>query len=212
MLARTALRSLGAVAVGYLAGTFPSADIVAKGVAKGVDPRTAGSGNPGAANVTNLLGKRAGAAVFGLDMGKAVGAAQVGKALAGSSGANAAAAAAVVGHCFPAWNKFVGGKGVAASFGQMLATFPAYLPVDIVLGAAAAKSDYWKKRPVANIATICTLWTGLAALWWRRGLPNLWGGPATAATPLAAAVSSAAIVYRFATEARIDQGERDDGE
>lgn len=212
MLARTVLRSVGAVAVGYLAGTFPSADIVARGAAPEVDPRTAGSGNPGAANVSNLLGKRAGGAVFGLDMGKAVGAARAGRALAGSSGANAAAAAAVVGHCFPVWNKFVGGKGVAASFGQMLATFPAYLPVDIALGAAAAKSDYWKKRPVANIATVCSLWTALSAVWWRRGLPNLWGGPITAATPLAAAVSSVAIVYRFATEARTDHGESDDGE
>lgn len=83
----------------------------------------------------------------------------------------------------------------------MLATFPAYLPVDLALGAVAAKSDYWKQRPVGNIAAICTLWTGLATLWWRRGLPNLWGGPASGSTPLAAAVSSVAIVYRFATEA-----------
>lgn len=205
MVARFGWRSLAAVAAGYLAGTFPSADLIAKGA----DPRRAGSGNPGAANVTNLLGKRAGAAVFGLDMGKAVGAARVGQALAGSTGANAAAAAAVFGHCFPAWNGFRGGKGVAASFGQMMATFPAYLPVDIALGAFAAKSDYWKQRPVANIAAICTLWTGLAAIWWRRGLPNLWGGPATMATPLAAAASSAAIVYRFATEVAKGSDERD---
>lgn len=196
MVSLAVRKMVSAVVVGYAAGTFPSAELIARGV----DPRKAGSGNPGAANVASLLGKRAGAAVFGLDVGKTVVAAVVGRALAGSAGANAASASAVIGHCFPAWNRFVGGKGVAASFGQMLATFPAYLPVDLALGAFAAKSDYWKKRPTNNIATICALWTGLAAIWWRRGLPNLWGGPATIATPVAAAVSSAAIVYRFATE------------
>jgi len=202
------LRPVLAAVIGYAAGTLPSADLVARGI----DVRSSGSGNPGAANVTNLVGKRAGVAVFGLDMGKALGAARVGMSLAGSSGANAAGAAAVIGHCFPVWNKFRGGKGVAASFGQMLGTFPAYLPVDLALGAVAAKSDYWKKRPVANIATICGLWISLATLWWRRALPNLWGGTATIATPIGAAVSSAAIVYRFATEAPVQQGDTEDGQ
>lgn len=166
-------------------------------MAKDIDPNRAGSGNPGAANVTNLLGKQAGTAVFGLDMGKAVVAAQIGRRLAGPTGANIAGAAAVLGHCYPAQRGFKGGKGVAASFGQMLATFPAYLPVDIALGAVAAKSDYWKQRPVANIAAICGLWTGLGAVWAARGLPNAWGPKPTVALPLAAAVSSVAIVQRF---------------
>ncbi len=162
------LRPLAAAVVGYTAGLVPSADIVAKGL----DPRRAGSGNPGAANVANLLGKRAGATVFGMDMGKAVVAAQVGRAIAGGSGANIAASAAVLGHCFPAHKNFRGGKGVAASFGQMLATFPAYLPVDITLAAVAAKSDFWKHRPVATIGATCALWTALGAVWVRQGLPN----------------------------------------
>ena len=191
------LNSLAAATVGYAAGLLPSAEIVAMGL----DPRRAGSGNPGAANITNLLGKRAGATVFGLDMGKAVVAAAVGARVAGARGANVAASAAVLGHCFPAHRKFRGGKGVAASFGQMLATFPAYLPVDIVLAGIAAKSDFWKARPVATIGATCGLWTGLSAIWFRRGLPNLWGPTPTGAMPIAAAVSSAAIVYRFAVEA-----------
>ena len=160
---------LGAAALGYVAGLVPSADIVAKGL----DPRRAGSGNPGAANIANLLGKRAGAAVFGMDMGKAVLAAQLGRVLAASSGANVAASAAVLGHCFPVQKKFRGGKGVAASFGQMLATFPVYLPVDVALAAVAAKSDFWKQRPVATIAATCGLWTALAVAAVRREAPNL---------------------------------------
>lgn len=201
-------KAIASAALGYALGSLASADIVAKRAAKGkpsaeqIDPNRHGSSNPGAANVRNLLGNRAGAAVFGLDMGKALVAGQIGRVLAGATGANAAAAAAVLGHCYPVQRGFAGGKGVAASFGQMLATFPAYLPVDIVLGAAAAKSDYWKQRPVANIAAICGLWIGLAGLWAQRGLPNGWGPQPSAAMPMAAAVSSVAIIQRFAVENR----------
>lgn len=196
------IAQIAAAGIGYVAGLLPSADLVSSAVAKGTDPRTQGSGNPGAANVANLLGKRAGAAVFGLDMGKALVASVVGRAIAGPLGANVAASAAVLGHCFPAHRGFRGGKGVAASFGQMLGTFPAYLPVDIALGVVAAKSDFWKKRPVATIGVTCGLWTGLAAVWSQRRVPNLWGPAATTSLPVAAAVSSAAIVYRFAVEAK----------
>lgn len=193
---------LASAAAGYVAGLLPSADLVSSALAKGTDPRKHGSGNPGAANVANLLGKRAGAAVFGLDMGKALVACSVGRALAGPVGANIAGTGAVLGHCFPAHRGFRGGKGVAASFGQMLGTFPAYLPVDIALGAAAAKSDFWKQRPVATIGATCGLWVTLAAFWTRRALPNLWGPTPTGSMPVAAAFSSAAIVYRFAVEAK----------
>lgn len=191
------LRLVAPVAVGYAAGTLQSAELVARGL----DPRRAGSGNPGAANVANLLGNKAGALVFGLDVGKAVLAGQFGRSIAGATGASAAASAAVLGHCFPASRGFDGGKGVAASFGQMLATFPAYLPVDLALGAVAAKSDFWKQRPVETIAATCSLWTALAALWSRRDLNNLWAPPPSIAMPIAAAVSSAAIISRFASEA-----------
>ena len=194
-----------AAAAGYVAGLFPSADIVAKAVGRAentarVDPRRTGSGNPGAANVASLLGKRAGAVVFGLDMTKAVVASQVGRSIGGERAANIAATAAVYGHCFPAHQNFRGGKGVAASFGQMLATFPAYLPVDIALGAVAAKSDFWKQRPVATIGATCGLWVGLAQLWARKDWPGLFGSGVS--VPMAAATSSAAIVYRFWFEAK----------
>jgi len=191
------LSAVGAAAFGYVAGLLPSADLVARGL----DPRRVGSGNPGAANVAGLLGKRAGATVFVMDMGKAVIAGSVGRSLAGAAGANIAASATVIGHCFPAHRGFRGGKGVAASFGQMLVTFPAYLPVDIALGAVAAKSDFWKQRPVATVTATCGLWTGLAYIWSQRELSNLWAPSAGASTPVGAAVSSAAIIYRFTVEA-----------
>ena len=204
------IRSIAVAALGYAAGTLPSADLVARAVDRAVDPNAQGSGNPGAVNVAQLLGNRAGAAVFGLDMGKAVAASRVGRALAGAPGANIAGAAAVLGHCFPVQRGFKGGKGVAASFGQMLATFPAYLPVDLALGAVAAKSEFWKQRPVGVIGATCGLWTGLAAVSSAKGLPNLWGPVPSPAMPLAAAVSSAAIVWRFADEARRAAAAADD--
>lgn len=189
-------RMVTSAACGYAAGMLPSADIVARGI----DTRAAGSGNPGAANVAKLLGKRAGVTVFGLDVAKALGAGSVGRCIAGASGANVAAMAAVLGHCFPASHGFKGGKGVAPSFGQMLATFPAYLPVDLALGAVAARSDFWKQRPIATIGATCALWTTLAAVWSHRGLSNLWGPTPSPAMPLAAVVSSVAIVSRFVAE------------
>ncbi len=191
------LRLLAAAGAGYAAGLLPSAEIVTRGI----DIRSQGSGNPGAANVTNVVGPKAGAIVFGLDMGKAVAAAHIGAVIAGPVGAHVGSTASVLGHCFPATRGWRGGKGIATTFGQMLATFPAYLPVDIALGVAAAKSDYWKQRPVANIAGVCGLWVGLAGLWARRGLPNLWAPAPTLAMPAAAAVSAAAVISRFAHEA-----------
>jgi len=188
--------SVVAAGCGYVAGMLPSAAIVARGS----DLGTGGTGNPGAANVAKLLGNRAGATVFALDLGKAVIAGQIGRSIGGATGANIAASAAVLGHCYPAARGFKGGKGVSASFGQMLATFPAYLPVDVALGAVAAKSSFWKKRPVATIGATCSLWTALAGLWAYRRLPNLWGPIPSLAMPVAAAVSSVAIVSRFAAE------------
>lgn len=189
-------RSVVAAGCGYVAGMFPSAAIVARGI----DLGAGGTGNPGAANVANLLGKRAGATVFALDLGKAVIAGQLGRSIAGATGANIAASGAVLGHCYPAASGFKGGKGVSAGLGQMLATFPAYLPVDIALGVVAAKSDFWKKRPVATIGATCSLWIALAGVWSSRRLPNLWGPIPSVAMPIAAAVSSVAIVSRFAAE------------
>jgi len=84
----------------------------------------------------------------------------------------------------------------------MLATFPAYLPVDIALAVLAAKTEFWKRRPVATISATCGLWTVLAAAATRWRAPNLWAARLTVATPAAAAVSSLAIIYRFAAEAR----------
>ena len=107
-----------------------------------------------------------------------------------------AGTAAVVGHCFPVWNGFRGGKGVAVSLGQCTATFPAYLPVDLGVAWAVGK---WKGRTFPGTAAASATWVAASVLWWRRGWPNGWGPPPTAALPISAAVSSGVILYKFLT-------------
>ena len=193
-------RAATAASLGYLVGTFPTADLVSRRAAGGpVDLREAGSGNPGAANAINVLGKRAGYTVLAVDIAKGAVASGVGALVAGPVGAHTAATASVVGHCVPVWNGGRGGKGVAPSVGQCLATFPAYFPVDLGIAAVTASNPRWKQRAFAAtiVSSVCWVLGGL--VWWRKRLPNLWGPRPTAALPLASLASSAMIAFKFAT-------------
>lgn len=197
-------RFAGAGALGYLIGTFPTADLVARRASGGtVDLRRAGTGNPGGANALKVLGKRAGYTVMAGDVAKGALASAVGGMMAGPVGAHLAGSSSVIGHCFPVWNGFRGGKGVAASVGQCLATFPAYFPIDLAVAAVTAASPRWKQRAFAATLASSAAWVLGGLVWWRRGWRNLWGPRPSAALPLAAAVSSAVIVYRFAAAARV---------
>ncbi len=186
--------------VGYLIGTLPSADVAAHLATGGVaDLRTTGSGNPGAVNAMAALGQGWGRAVMVADIAKGVVACTVGSRLAGRSGADVAGAAAVVGHCYPVWNGFRGGKGVAVSAGQCLATFPAYFPVDITVAYAVARL---RGRALPATAVASAVWVVCGLLWWRREWPNAWAPSPGPTLPLSAAVTSAVILTRFAAAAR----------
>lgn len=195
---KRAIRLAGAALLGYAAGTIPSADVATRLATGGaVDLRAAGSGNPGAANASKVLGARWGTGVMAADIVKAAVASRAGQRLAGGTGAHVAGTAAVVGHCFPVWRGFKGGgKGVACSVGQCLATFPAYLPVDLGVAALTATGP-WKQRARSATVVSSFFWVIGAAVWWRRDLPNAWGPKPTAGLPVAAAVSSAVILHRF---------------
>ena len=190
-----------AAALGYLAGTTPSADVACRLATGGAtDLRTVGSRNPGANNALKLLGPRWGYAVMAADIAKGAAASAVGRAVAGSTGAHLAGVAAVVGHCFPAWNGFRGGKGVATSVGQCAATFPAWSVVDLLVAWGAAVAPWWRRRHVGATVVSSSVWVAAATVWWRKGWPNLWGPPPSAALPVAAAATSAVILFRLATE------------
>lgn len=110
------------VLVGYLLGTFPSAILVAR--ASGVDISAVGSGNPGASNVTRALGWRKGAWVYALDALKGAIATALALAIEGRPLAYVCGSAAIVGHMYPVFRHFRGGKGVATGSGALFVLWP----------------------------------------------------------------------------------------
>lgn len=197
----SSLGGLGAsVLVGYLAGTLPSSRLAIELAGRDdLDPMLDGTGNPGGMNTSHLLGKKWGAAVTAVDVAKAVVASRVGRRLAGDVGANLAATAAVIGHCHPPNRK--GGKGIAASLGQVIATFPVYLPIDMAVAVSTAAVPWFRQRTRIAAGVASASWVGCALLWWRRGLPNPGGVSTAIALPAAALVSSLVIAERFRAEA-----------
>ena len=198
-----AFRLLLAAVAGYLLGTVPSADIAARVASGGrIDLRRSGSHNPGGLNVFRVLGRGFGRAVIVADVAKGFTGCACGSAVAGDLGAHVAGVGAVVGHCYPLWNGFQGGKGVATSFGQCLYTFPAYAPVDLGLGIGVARVPGVRRAgPVVAVAS--SAWVLASVLWWRRSLSNSWGPRPTVALPLANAATALVIASRFARAHRL---------
>ena len=114
----------------YLLGSVPFGLLVAKLFNKG-DLRKVGSGNIGATNVMRVGGLRLAGLTWILDMTKAIIAVLLGRYVAGDAFGAWCGFVAIVGHCFPIWLKFHGGKGISALFGVLLAMNPVLF---IVLG------------------------------------------------------------------------------
>ena len=107
------------LAIGYLFGSLPTGYLVVK-AKTGQDIRTVGSGNTGATNVGRVLGKKWAVIVTIVDMLKGGAAVLLCRTLGGADLAVAAAAlGAVLGHNYPVWLNFHGGKGVATTFGTL---------------------------------------------------------------------------------------------
>ena len=124
--------AIGAGIVGYLIGSFPTAEWLGKRAA--VDLRREGSTNPGANNALRLAGPRLAAAVLTTEMAKGVIAVVAGAALAGDIGAVVAGVGAVTGNVFNSYYGFRGGKGLGISAGVLAAIWPTVLvPVLAVL-------------------------------------------------------------------------------
>lgn len=147
------------VAVAYVLGTLPSAQLVAG--RSGVDPTSAGSGNPGATNVYRTAGRRAGLVVFAADVGKGIAAVALGMAVAGRPLALACWVASTVGHVLPVTRRFRGGKGVATGGGGSIVLFPVLAVGSIVLFALVARVS--GKASMGSIAIAVALPTAVAA-------------------------------------------------
>lgn len=144
---------LVAVAAGaYLVGSFPTAYLAGQ-IHSGTDVRVAGEGNVGARNVFHEVGKGWGVAVFGVDFAKG---AAVALPLADGPITRLAVGVVflVLGHAFPIWLGFVGGKGLAAGGGFTAALMPL-----AVLGGAAVGGVVWlaTRRFLPTVITVVTL-------------------------------------------------------
>ncbi len=107
-------------AMGYLLGSIPFGLILAKVMGLG-NLRQIGSGNIGATNVLRTGNKAAAALTLLFDAGKGAAAVLLARAFAGEDAVQVAALMAFLGHCFPIWLGFKGGKGVATFLGLWLA-------------------------------------------------------------------------------------------
>lgn len=100
--------------IGYLLGSISVAVMLTKGK-YGSDIRNQGSGNAGATNVARVFGMRAGLITLLGDMAKTALSGLAGVLIAGETGLAVACGACLIGHCWPVWFGFRGGKGVSVS-------------------------------------------------------------------------------------------------
>lgn len=141
--------------VAYLVGSIPFGYLIVRG-RLGADIRETGSGGTGATNVSRRAGKAAGVVTLVLDALKGAAAVFVAKTVTGNDWIVAAAAIAViVGHIFPVWLGFRGGKGVATGAGVFLALAPvALLCAGVVFLAIVFATRYVSLGSMVAAATI----------------------------------------------------------
>ena len=174
-----------ALVLGYLLGSIPFGLILTR-LAGGGDIRAIGSGNIGATNVLRTGRKGLAAATLIGDMLKGTMAVIVAGYMAGPQAAMVAALGAFLGHLFPVWLRFKGGKGVATYIGVLLGLFwPGAVAFCAIWLATAVASRYSSLSAlVASAVTPITLWWFghlplallfllLTALLWWKHRPNI---------------------------------------
>lgn len=171
--------------ISYLIGNFSSAYILGK-LFKRKDVREYGSGNAGATNALRVFGIKIGLIAFILDVLKGVLATTIGNKIAGFNGALIASIFVVLGHNWPIFLKFKGGKGIATSLGAMLYLhWPTTIFCTIIAIVVIAMTKYVSlgsilgaillpilgnivKRPFSLEFFFTTMFLGIMALWRHR--------------------------------------------
>jgi glycerol-3-phosphate acyltransferase PlsY len=172
------------ILAGYCIGSIPFALLLAR--RWGADLRRVGSGNLGAANVMRASGVTAGVLVAALDVAKGAASVLIAERLSANTSAPAAAGlAAVVGHIYPLWLRFRGGKGVATACGVFSVLTPAAVPPALVVFAATV----WLTKYISAGSVLATL--ALPSVAWAIGSP--------ASAVIAACGAAALIVFRHRT-------------
>ena len=148
----------------YLVGSVSSGLLIAR-AANGPDLRTVGSGNTGASNVQRTMGWKYGLITFAADMCKGIVACLAGRLLTGDHmGALLAGFFAVIGHNWPVFFGFKGGKGVSTSCGVMCFCFP--VPA-LICFAAAIALIVWKRYISLGSMVLLSLYAVLVSLTYR---------------------------------------------
>lgn len=150
------------IIAGYLAGSIPTGFLAVKAM-KGIDIRTVGSGNIGATNTGRILGKTWAVLIAAFDMLKGGIIVLIASCFTESSSMLAmTGVAAVLGHNYPVWLSFKGGKGVATTFG-VFGFFDFFNPVPAIVGGCC-----WyllmKKTKYVSIASMAALFIATFAM------------------------------------------------
>jgi glycerol-3-phosphate acyltransferase PlsY len=186
------MEELLVVTGGYLVGSIPFAHLVSR--RRGVDLRQVGSGNVGASNVLRSIGVRAAVVAMVLDGMKGAAAVLVAQRLtSGAAAPVAAGLASVLGHMYPVWLRFRGGKGVATAAGA----FGVLAPPALLIATAVFVGTVWVTRFISagSIAGAVTLAVAASA------------SDAPAVVGVGAGVAAAMIVHRHrANVARLFAG------
>jgi glycerol-3-phosphate acyltransferase PlsY len=155
-------REVLALAAAYLLGSVPFAIVLVR-LFRGVDVRTQGSGNAGATNVLRTAGRPLAVGTMVLDVGKGVAAVLLMRSLtADPRWLGAAAVAAVLGHVFPLWFGFRGGKGVATAIGGFAVLAP--WAVLAVVGAFVLVVAATRLVSLGSLTAACVLPLALRVL------------------------------------------------
>jgi len=174
------------ILLGYGMGSIPFAFLLARRA--GIDVRIAGSGNVGAANVLRTTGLPLGVMVMALDICKGAASVLTAYAAAGTVSSMAAAgAAAIVGHIYPVWLRFHGGKGVAVAAG----VFAVLAPAATIVATAVFFSTVWLSRLISLGSLAATVTLPSAA--WLTGAP----------VPVVAAAAGGAVLILFRHRANL---------
>ena len=156
----------------YLLGSIPFGLLLTRALGRG-DVRNVGSGNIGATNVARAAGLLAGVFTLVLDVAKGAGAVWLAEKLSNGSAAwmMIAAFAALLGHCFPVWLKFKGGKGVATAAGIFLVLSPLACLAAVLLFTLVV--IFWKYVSLGSVSAAAAMPLLIYFLWAPRHAPPL---------------------------------------
>lgn len=182
-------RHFVALAVAYALGALPFGYLIVW-LTSGKDVRGAGSGSTGATNVTRAAGLKAGALTYLLDVAKGMAAVAVMKQITTDPlWLGLAAAATILGHVYPVFLGFKGGKGVATGVGAYLMIAPLAVATTLVVWSVI----FWRSRMVSLASLVATALVPIWALLW-YGL--VWPRPDAVATALASCMGCVIVIAK----------------